>query len=88
MFEVGDKVRIPKTKSIGVFITDCLVVRSTKALDLDHLYIIGIKDDGLTFVLNTAATLDVDYVSGGYYLKEDLVLYNPEDHYIGGVVDV
>ena len=99
MFKVGDKVCIPETKSVECFVGGFITYGSVKELfeiftlpllksileerDQEFLYIVGIKDHG--YILDIKS--DISGV-GWYFLEQDLTPYNPEEDYIGGVVDV
>ena len=88
MFQVGDKVCIPKTKSIGKSLSTSPVVTYAKVAGLDYLCITGYAYGGEGYVLDTLNNFECGVTSGDYFLEQDLVLYNLEDYYIGGVKDV
>ena len=87
MFQVGDKVCIPKTKSTGVPIEDCDVIARAKVNKRDYLYIVSLKG-GTRYVINVPEAFEQGVVSGNHYLKQDLELFIPENYYIGGIEDV
>ena len=87
MFRIGDKVCIPKTKSVGVPITKCEISRQAEADKLDYLCIVSMRGAS-RYVVNTLDAFKRRVAYGNHYLKQDLELYIPEEHYIGGIKDV
>ena len=83
MFQVGDKVCIPKTKSTGVPLRVSKLIQRATQSNLAYLHITDMHESG--YILSSKHLL---IGIQGCFSGQDLVLYNPEDHYIGGVVDV
>lgn len=69
-FKVGDKVKLPKTKSIGEYYSASTVINNAKYRKQDFLYIKKILGDEYT--LNVK--MDV-YTNGDYFALSDLELY-------------
>lgn len=69
-FKVGDKVKIPKTKSKFCDITSSGIVNRVLKTSQDHLYIKRIDYDG-TYVLVS----NLNHPGGDYFLEQDLELY-------------
>jgi hypothetical protein len=68
LLSVGDKVKIPKTKSVGDEESES--IRSAKRASQDYLYYVGEKDGKL--ILNNELS---KYKSGDYFTLEDIELY-------------
>ena len=86
MFKVGDKVKIPKTKSTGMPLRSSYLIRDAIRYKLDYLCVVAASE--VDYTINTEDHFIRGHRRGTYFLAKDLELYNPEDHYIGGVTDV
>ena len=85
MFKIGDKVCIPKTKSVGVSLSRCGVIERAKCLGVTFFCIASVS--GQRYAIDTFNAVRSGSLGGIYFLAKDLELYNPEEDYIGGVVD-
>ena len=76
-FKVGDKVKIPKTKSRGCSLSSSHIVDKAKRENQDYLFIIRIDEcyaiKGDTYVLHWR--YNGDNFGGDYYVKSDLEHY-------------
>jgi len=70
-FKVGDKVRIPTTKSVYGEIETSSIIANAKTKGQDWLVISSIQDDGV-YVLNYRKK---NFVSGDYFALSDLIHY-------------
>ena len=84
-FKVGDKVYIPKTKSIGGSYDESNVIAFAKREKIEYLYVVRVTSN--RYVIHYDDPRD-GKASGDYFLEQDLELYRPEDYYVGGVVSV
>lgn len=73
LLSVGDKVKIPKTKSVGDEESES--IRSAKRASQDYLYYVGEKDGKL--ILNNEIN---KYKIGDYFTLEDIELYIKENN--------
>jgi hypothetical protein len=72
-FKIGDKVKIPKTKSIGDSIDHSSIIFHVKKRQINYLIIKDIV--GETYILN----VNDDSEGGDWFRKEDLELYFDND---------
>jgi hypothetical protein len=66
---VGDKVKIPKTKSAGESMVNSIHIKCAKSDGQDYLYYIGEEDGKLLF------NSELEEGSGDYFTLEDIELY-------------
>ncbi len=74
LLSVGDKVKIPKTKSVGDSIEDSNVIKDAIRNGIDYLYYTGATIDG-RLMLNDKDKL----LTGDYFRLEDVELYEKEN---------
>ena len=79
MFKVGDRVKIPKTKSIGAPFRRSSTIRRAKQVGIEYLTI--------SFIVRESQQ-DVYVIGDWHFLEQDLELYDPTEYYIGGIMDV
>ncbi len=87
-FKVGDKVKLPKQKSIGIELEDSEPYKIAVKNKQDYMYIVEIikhYDDNYVVADNMYIAYDDIYVvadnmyrDGDYYIKEELELYEEE----------
>ena len=70
-FKVGDKVRIPTTKSVFGNMETSSIIADAKTKRQDWLVISAIQDDGV-YILNY---MENDIISGDYFALSDLIHY-------------
>ena len=86
MFKIGDRVRIPKTKSVGVPLLHGKLIRRVNLMGLTYLYIVNIR--GAVYILNSHDQFINGNCEGSHFLEQDMELYDPTEDYIGGIEDV
>jgi hypothetical protein len=69
VLSIGDKVKIPKIKSVGRGISDSNTVRKARERNQDYLYFTGMNDGKL--MLNSVYTTG----SGDFFALSDIELY-------------
>lgn len=74
LLSVGDKVKIPKTKSTFLSIEDSIVIKRAISEGQDYLYYAGDTIDGI-LMFNDEAEMP----SGDYFTLEDVELYEKEN---------
>lgn len=74
MIKIGDKVKIPKTKSVWGNLESSVCVRDAKKNGQDFMYVRSIKNDGRIAVADSKER----GVGGDYFLESDLELYIEE----------
>ncbi len=89
MFKIGDKIKIPKTKSYGDSIVDSNIIKSAINSYQDYLYIANTNNNNYLIVTDNIRQIneDINLASGDFFLKSDLELYEepfilPELYYI------
>lgn len=87
-FKVGDKIKVPKTKSIGdLCIKNSSVLNKTKTNNIDHLFITHICNiTGIISCNTDITTCSTNFgmieKSGDYFTKDDLEHYEEEDCFV------
>ena len=85
MFKVGDKVCVPKTKSIESSYEESSLIAFTRWTNPEYLFVVRVTPDRYVIHHENPSS---GRTTGDHFLEQDLELYNPEDFYIGGVTDV
>ena len=70
-FKVGDKVKIPKTKSFGSKIEDSNIIEKVLKENLNCLFVTKIDSD----CYSIATAYNKDVIDGDWFAKDDLELY-------------
>jgi len=71
-FKIGDKIRIPKTKSIGDDIKNSIAIKMAKEKKQNFLYFNGIS--GERFLLHCFFELN----NGDFFSESDLEIYSKQ----------